>query len=100
MTTSSGAPRVSTTRSRVCTTRAPGNEVSTALANAFRLNSSMRLNTRKARPVVNWSGGSFNYTGPANQFNDENLFIIRHAAVAQHFRAEVDRVFQNLAADF
>jgi phosphatidylserine/phosphatidylglycerophosphate/cardiolipin synthase-like enzyme len=45
-------------------------------------------------------GGSFNYTGPANQFNDENLFIIRHAAVAQHFRAEVDRVFQNLAADF
>jgi phosphatidylserine/phosphatidylglycerophosphate/cardiolipin synthase-like enzyme len=45
-------------------------------------------------------GGSFNYTGPANQYNDENLFIIRHAPVAQHFRAEVDRVFQNLAADF
>jgi phosphatidylserine/phosphatidylglycerophosphate/cardiolipin synthase-like enzyme len=45
-------------------------------------------------------GGSFNYTGPANQFNDENIFIIRHAAVAKHFRDEVDRVFQNLAADF
>jgi phosphatidylserine/phosphatidylglycerophosphate/cardiolipin synthase-like enzyme len=43
-------------------------------------------------------GGSFNYTGPANQYNDENLFIIRHAAVAQHFRAEVDRIFQNLSA--
>jgi phosphatidylserine/phosphatidylglycerophosphate/cardiolipin synthase-like enzyme len=45
-------------------------------------------------------GGSFNYTGPANQYNDENLFIIRHSGVAQHFRAEVDRVFQHLAADF
>jgi phosphatidylserine/phosphatidylglycerophosphate/cardiolipin synthase-like enzyme len=38
-------------------------------------------------------GGSFNYTGPANQYNDENLFIIRHAPVAQHFRAEVNRIF-------
>jgi phosphatidylserine/phosphatidylglycerophosphate/cardiolipin synthase-like enzyme len=45
-------------------------------------------------------GGSFNYTGPANQYNDENLFIIRHQTVAQHFRAEVDRVFQTLAAEF
>ena len=45
-------------------------------------------------------GGSFNYTGPANQYNDENLFIIRNASVAQHFRAEVDRVFGQLAADF
>jgi phosphatidylserine/phosphatidylglycerophosphate/cardiolipin synthase-like enzyme len=45
-------------------------------------------------------GGSFNYTGPANQYNDENLFIIRNAAVAQHFRAEIDRVFGQLAADF
>ena len=45
-------------------------------------------------------GGSFNYTGPANQFNDENLFIIRHPQVAQHFRTEVERVFQNLAVDF
>jgi phosphatidylserine/phosphatidylglycerophosphate/cardiolipin synthase-like enzyme len=45
-------------------------------------------------------GGSFNYTGPANQYNDENLFIIRHAGVAQHARAEVDRIFSQLAADF
>jgi hypothetical protein len=45
-------------------------------------------------------GGRFNYTGPANQYNDENLFIIRDAAVAQHFLAEVDRVFGQLAADF
>jgi phosphatidylserine/phosphatidylglycerophosphate/cardiolipin synthase-like enzyme len=45
-------------------------------------------------------GGSFNYTGPANQYNDENLFIIRHAPIAQHFRAEVDRVFQHLAVGF
>ena len=35
-------------------------------------------------------GGSFNYTGPANQYNDENLFIIRNPAVAQHFRGEVE----------
>lgn len=45
-------------------------------------------------------GGSFNYTGPANQYNDENLFIIRNPQVAQHFKAEVDRVFQHLAANF
>lgn len=45
-------------------------------------------------------GGSFNYTGPANQYNDENLFIVRNAQVAQHFRAEVERVFSQLAADF
>ena len=45
-------------------------------------------------------GGSFNYTAPANQYNDENLFIIRNAQVAQHFRAEVDRVFQHLSANF
>jgi phosphatidylserine/phosphatidylglycerophosphate/cardiolipin synthase-like enzyme len=44
-------------------------------------------------------GGSFNYTGPANQYNDENLFIIRNTQVAQHFRAEVDRVFQHLSTD-
>ena len=45
-------------------------------------------------------GGSFNYTGPANRYNDENLFIIRNAAVAQFCRAEVDRVFANLAKNF
>jgi len=38
--------------------------------------------------------------GPANQYNDENLFIITDPQVAQHFRAEVDRVFTNLAQDF
>jgi hypothetical protein len=42
-------------RSSACTTRAPGSEVSISLAKALRLNSSMRLNTRKARPVINWS---------------------------------------------
>ena len=26
-------------------------------------------------------GGRFNYTGPVNQYNDENLFIIRNAQV-------------------
>lgn len=45
-------------------------------------------------------GGSFNYTGPANRYNDENLFIIRNPAIAAFFRAEVDRVFNNLAQDF
>jgi phosphatidylserine/phosphatidylglycerophosphate/cardiolipin synthase-like enzyme len=44
--------------------------------------------------------GSFNYTGPANQYNDENLFIVRNPAVAQHFRVEVERVFGQLATDF
>jgi phosphatidylserine/phosphatidylglycerophosphate/cardiolipin synthase-like enzyme len=29
-------------------------------------------------------GGS--YTGPANQFNEENLFMITNAQVAQHMR--------------
>lgn len=45
-------------------------------------------------------GGSFNFTKPANVENDENLFIIRNAAIAQHLRAEVDRVFQHLASNF
>ena len=45
-------------------------------------------------------GGSFNYTGPANHYNDENLFIIRHTPIAEHFRTEVDRLFQHLSADF
>lgn len=45
-------------------------------------------------------GGSFNYTGPANQYNDENLFIIRNPAIAAYFRAEVERVFRDLAEDF
>ena len=45
-------------------------------------------------------GGSFNYTGPANQYNDENLFIIRNSAIATYFKTEVERVFGNLAEDF
>ena len=46
-------------------------------------------------------GGSFNYTGEANQYNDENLFIIRDTAIASHFQAEVERVFEDdaLSAD-
>jgi hypothetical protein len=32
--------------------------------------------------------------------NDENLFIITNAQVAQHLRAEVDRVFGQLAQEF
>ncbi|MEW6335900.1 MAG: phospholipase D-like domain-containing protein [Acidobacteriota bacterium] len=47
-------------------------------------------------------GGSFNYTGPANQYNDENLFVIRDPAIAAHFLAEVERVYNDpaLSADF
>ena len=47
-------------------------------------------------------GGSFNYTGPANQYNDENLFLIRNPNVAAFFKAEVKRVFESntLSADF
>jgi phosphatidylserine/phosphatidylglycerophosphate/cardiolipin synthase-like enzyme len=47
-------------------------------------------------------GGSFNYTGPANQYNDENLFLVRDPNVAAFFKAEVKRVFESntLSADF
>ena len=47
-------------------------------------------------------GGSFNYTGPANQYNDENLFLVRDPDVAAFFKAEVRRVFgsDSLSADF
>lgn len=40
-------------------------------------------------------GGSFNYTGPANQYNDENLFLVRNPNVAAFFKAEVKRVFES-----
>jgi phosphatidylserine/phosphatidylglycerophosphate/cardiolipin synthase-like enzyme len=58
--------------------------------------------------------GSFNYTAPANEYNDENLFVIGspHAEVegitvevdpvrdfATHMRAEIERIF-NLSAQF
>jgi phosphatidylserine/phosphatidylglycerophosphate/cardiolipin synthase-like enzyme len=47
-------------------------------------------------------GGSFNYTGPANKYNDENLFLVRNPDVAAFFKAEVKRVFESgtLSADF
>jgi len=47
-------------------------------------------------------GGSFNYTGPANQYNDENIFLVRNADVAAFFKKEVNRVFKSntLSADF
>jgi phosphatidylserine/phosphatidylglycerophosphate/cardiolipin synthase-like enzyme len=47
-------------------------------------------------------GGSFNYTGPANQYNDENLFLVRNDNVAKFFKNEVNRVFisNTLSADF
>lgn len=47
-------------------------------------------------------GGSFNYTGPANQYNDENLFLVRDHNLAAFFKAEVKRVYDSntLSADF
>lgn len=47
-------------------------------------------------------GGSFNYTGPANRYNDENLFLVRDPDVAAFFKNEVKRVYQSntLSADF
>ena len=47
-------------------------------------------------------GGSFNYTGPANQYNDENLFLVRNPSVAAFFKNEVKRVFESneLSKDF
>jgi len=47
-------------------------------------------------------GGSFNYTGPANRYNDENLFLVRDPNVAAFFKAEVKRVYEdkNLSKDF
>jgi len=40
-------------------------------------------------------GGSFNFTGPANRYNDENLFLVRDPAAAAFFKAEVKRVFES-----
>jgi phosphatidylserine/phosphatidylglycerophosphate/cardiolipin synthase-like enzyme len=47
-------------------------------------------------------GGSFNYTGPANRYNDENIFLVRNPNVAAFFKNEVKRVFESntLSADF
>jgi phosphatidylserine/phosphatidylglycerophosphate/cardiolipin synthase-like enzyme len=59
--------------------------------------------------------GSFNYTGPANEYNDENIFVIGSpyadlpkseggptdlaecAAIAAFFRAEIDRIIDDLS---
>ena len=47
-------------------------------------------------------GGSFNYTGPANHYNDENLFLVRDPNLAVFFKTEVKRIFESdeLSADF
>jgi phosphatidylserine/phosphatidylglycerophosphate/cardiolipin synthase-like enzyme len=60
-----------------------------------------------ARIVV---AGSFNYTQPANDYNDENLFVIGSvfpkvgnftvdpaecAALAKHMKAEIERIITN-----
>lgn len=60
-------------------------------------------------------GGSMNYTGPANDFNDENIFVIGSpydldddeggpvdheecARIARFFRTEIDRIIENSVA--
>jgi phosphatidylserine/phosphatidylglycerophosphate/cardiolipin synthase-like enzyme len=45
-------------------------------------------------------GGSFNYTAPANRYNDENIFVIRNTTVAKHCLDEVERIYKENAADF
>jgi phosphatidylserine/phosphatidylglycerophosphate/cardiolipin synthase-like enzyme len=44
--------------------------------------------------------GSFNYTDDANRFNDENVFFIHNADIAEYFIAEIERIFHHLAEDF
>jgi phosphatidylserine/phosphatidylglycerophosphate/cardiolipin synthase-like enzyme len=36
--------------------------------------------------------GSFNYTQPANEFNDENLFVIGSRELGLHMKAEIERI--------
>ena len=47
-------------------------------------------------------GGSFKYTWPANEYNDDNLFLVGNPQVAEFFKAEMERVFESdtLSADF
>jgi len=45
-------------------------------------------------------GGSFNYTAPANRYNDENIFIIRNAGVAKFCKQEVERIYNHKAVNF
>ena len=44
--------------------------------------------------------GSFNYTEQANRYNDENVFFIHNPEIAEHFIAEIDRIYEDLATDF
>lgn len=62
--------------------------------------------------------GSFNYTGPANDYNDENIFVIGSpyadlpvkeggpvdvaecAAITAFFRAEIDRIINDLSEQY
>ena len=44
--------------------------------------------------------GSFNYTGKANRFNDENVFFIHNADIAEHFIKEIERIYDDLADEF
>jgi phosphatidylserine/phosphatidylglycerophosphate/cardiolipin synthase-like enzyme len=62
--------------------------------------------------------GSFNYTGPANEYNDENIFVIGSpyadlpereggptdlaecAIITSFFRAEIDRIITDLSEPF
>jgi phosphatidylserine/phosphatidylglycerophosphate/cardiolipin synthase-like enzyme len=62
--------------------------------------------------------GSFNYTGPANEFNDENIFVIgspyenlpkaeggpndlaENERICDFFRSEIDRIITNLSDAF
>ena len=44
--------------------------------------------------------GSFNYTGKANQFNDERVFFIHNPDIAEFFIAEIERIYDNLADEF
>jgi phosphatidylserine/phosphatidylglycerophosphate/cardiolipin synthase-like enzyme len=44
--------------------------------------------------------GSFNYTDPANRYNDENVFFIHNSDIAEYYIEEIDRIFNDLAEDF
>jgi phosphatidylserine/phosphatidylglycerophosphate/cardiolipin synthase-like enzyme len=44
--------------------------------------------------------GSFNYTDDANRFNDENVFFIHSADIAEYFIGEIERIYNGLAEDF
>jgi hypothetical protein len=75
------------------TTTASGTELSRGASRKWAINggtSTSRSNMRRR-----WA---FHVT--TSRSSVENPFIITNAQVAQHFRAEVDRVFAQLAQDF